>query len=455
MIARDEFLEKYRISESDFDKTGLQWQDLEAIYSSYESKSLELLATGNFISEQLRQIKEVHSLRMRIKEPEHLIEKIIRKKGKEAELDINLHNYQSQITDLVGVRALHLFKEDWVQIHESIKAIWEQHEPPVAKIRKGDHEELFTANGCCIEEHTAGYRSVHYLVKSQPTKNLFIAEIQTRTIFEEGWSEIDHRLRYPYETDNAIISEYLAVFNRLAGNADEMGTFIKWLKNTLEERELAFKTELEKRERDRAAMIEDLESVKKKYKAESDERKKLQRTIDSLQDPPSISFPNVSAPPAIGGLGVSLFGMHTCKQCGQSYAPSLLGTIDKGLCMMCANTGLFGFGLAVHTCSHCGESYTPSITGLMDSRLCNKCQSTTVLGFVSSTRSCKECGGLYTPSIAGLMDSGVCNRCKSTSAFGFGLTTRTCKRCGETYRPSITGTIDRGYCGKCNGVGEI
>jgi putative GTP pyrophosphokinase len=411
MISRERFLEKYQITETDFDKTGLEWTELEAIYLSYEGKSLELLATGNFISDQLRQIPEVHSLRMRIKEPEHLIEKIIRKKGKEAERDINLDNYQSEITDLVGVRALHLFKEDWVQIHTSINAIWEQHEPPVAKIRKGDPEELFTANGCCIEEHTAGYRSVHYLVRSQPTKNLFIAEIQTRTIFEEGWSEIDHRLRYPYETDNAIISEYLAVFNRLAGNADEMGTFLRRLKFALDDRELAHKTELEKQERDKETMIADLESVKKKLKAESDERKKLQKTIDSLQDSRPASLPYEYPSPGIR-IGGDLFGLQVCKKCGAAYSP-VIGAVDNGSCLTCYGSDLRMFGLTTHTCKQCGLSYTPNLTTI-DRGLCFTCDASGNVRIGSAMRSCKRCGQSYSSLVTGGLDGGLCFMCDAT-----------------------------------------
>jgi len=64
----------------------------------------------------------------------------------------------------------------------------------------------------------------------------YTAEIQVRTVFEEAWSEIDHNIRYPYDIDNPILAGYLVMFNTLSGNADEMGTFIKFLKNELDER---------------------------------------------------------------------------------------------------------------------------------------------------------------------------------------------------------------------------
>ena len=60
---------------------------------------------------------------------------------------------------------------------------------------------------------------MHYLVGIDITKTLNISvEIQVRTVFEEAWSEIDHIMRYPYDVDNPIITEYLGIFNRIVGS---------------------------------------------------------------------------------------------------------------------------------------------------------------------------------------------------------------------------------------------
>jgi len=335
MICQKDFLEKYNVTEESFSKTNLEWANLEKIYADYECKRNELLATGTLISEHLRLIKEVHSLKMRIKEPEHLIEKIIRKKEEEPSRDITCDNYRTEITDLIGVRALHLFKDDWVRIHHALIPIWNLHEQPVAYIREGDSEDVFNENECRVVQHKAGYRSVHYLVESRPTKTLFIAEIQIRTIFEEGWSEIDHQMRYPYDLDNVILSEYLRVFNRLAGNADEMGAFIKRLKNELESKEQEFRKELEVRDRDNQKMIKDLESVKKKLAAETDEKKKLQEVINELEKP------RIPINAGIGNLG------------------GLLGGIDHNT----LNLGLAALGQGLirpsnQICRTCGERFS-------------------------------------------------------------------------------------------------
>lgn len=229
-----EFLKKYKISRGGLASARIPWKSLEQITADYQTQSGELHAAATYISDRLRAVKEVHSLKFRVKDPEHLAEKVIRKMATNADLTIDVNNYREGITDLVGIRALHLFKEDWPTIHDFIAATWELHETPSANVRRGDPDEMlemFRARGCEVHEHEFGYRSVHYVVKSQPGREVVLAEIQVRTIFEEGWSEIDHQIRYPYDRDNAVLSQFLVIFNRLAGSADEMGSFIRFYAN--------------------------------------------------------------------------------------------------------------------------------------------------------------------------------------------------------------------------------
>ena len=115
--------------------------------------------------------------------------------------------------------------------------LWEIRETPQINIRRGDYnviqlQESISEMNCEIIVRDHGYRSVHYLIGVSVTKkDEILVEIQVRTVFEEAWSEIDHLMRYPYDVDNPVITEYLAIFNRIVGSADEMGTFIKNMKS--------------------------------------------------------------------------------------------------------------------------------------------------------------------------------------------------------------------------------
>lgn len=282
LIPKKEFLSKYFIDETEFDNAGIDWKEMEAIYYDFIPRIGEYERVAVFVAECLRSAKNVHSVKYRVKDPEHLIEKIIRKKMKKPEKNINFSNYRDKITDLIGVRVLHLFKEEWVDIHNYINTRWQLAIPnPKANIRAGDHKELissFEKMGCEIVIHPFGYRSVHYIIEAGMLKEQTIAEIQVRTIFEEAWSEIDHRIRYPYQVNNSILSNYLEIFNRLAGSADEMGSYIQFLNKQLFEMEERYTKEIN----DKNSLIMDLKEKIEKLEIKSEEKLELESSLASL-----------------------------------------------------------------------------------------------------------------------------------------------------------------------------
>jgi len=242
-MQKSEFLKRYNISAESFASTGISWEMLEEIRAHYLQIRDELEPTARQIVNILHKTAKIHSVRYRIKDPEHLMAKIIRKRIGEPQLIINRGNYQREITDLIGIRVLHLFKEDWGDIHSFILRSWNLLKAPVAYVRRGDaagYINSFLANGCRIEEHPYGYRSVHYLLKSLVSGKEQISEVQVRTLFEEAWSSIDHHVRYPYEPRNVLLNELLVILNRLAGSADELGSYIIFLQEKLKAMDPSF-----------------------------------------------------------------------------------------------------------------------------------------------------------------------------------------------------------------------
>ena len=59
-------------------------------------------------------------------------------------------------------------------------------------------------------------------------------EIQGRTLFEEGWSEVDHDIVYPYYQDDEMLKDFSTLLNRLSGMADEMSSYFRRMKQTKE-----------------------------------------------------------------------------------------------------------------------------------------------------------------------------------------------------------------------------
>lgn len=207
------FLIRFGLKQDEYTQTGLTWTLLEQIRTRHTVMLQELQTTATYVSERLQVVPEVHSLKSRIKDGEHLMAKIIRKKVERPDFSVDIESYEAHITDLVGIRVLHLFKDDWKQIHNFIKETWDLFEEPTAYIRDGDSQQSLTDAGCCVKVHPLGYRSIHYVIKSNPAKCVRLVELQVRTIFEEGWAEIDHRVRYPRQSDDGQLGMFLDIFN--------------------------------------------------------------------------------------------------------------------------------------------------------------------------------------------------------------------------------------------------
>lgn len=279
-----EFMGKYNIDKEQFENADLNWDELNNIYENYKELRSDLEPISSMIAELLRKPVEVHSVRSRIKDPEHLIEKIVRKtiEKRKEEVDYKIHigNYREEITDLIGLRVLHIYKDDAYAIDKYIRETWALKERAKIYFRDGDFPKgkPIVAEELDIDphQHPAGYRSWHYLVEAAPTKDIHVAEIQVRTIFEEGWSEIDHKLRYPYDINNPILLEQLSLLNRLAGSADEMTSSILSFQRQLK----ALKGENEKKD----ALIGELKYELEQVKIEKVEKERLQEKLSKVQE---------------------------------------------------------------------------------------------------------------------------------------------------------------------------
>ena len=234
LINKREFARKYTLDIESITKAKIKWKDLQLVHEDYVNIIPSLERTATYIFNTLMKVTSIQSIRYRIKDPEHLIAKIIRKRIQDPKRVINKSNYKSEITDLIGIRVIHLYKEQWQIIHEQILSNWDLNEKPIIYFRSGDNLQLKEfSKDFDFREHESGYRSIHYVVETKPSKQTFFAEIQVRTIFEEAWSEIDHNIRYPNISNNPLFSQFLMILNRLAGSADEMGSYIVLLKDHL------------------------------------------------------------------------------------------------------------------------------------------------------------------------------------------------------------------------------
>jgi ppGpp synthetase/RelA/SpoT-type nucleotidyltranferase len=161
----------------------------------------------------------VHSVKSRMKDLRHLHEKIQRKSS--TENPITPENIFDRITDLAGVRVLHLYQAQFSQIHRAItqqleSGDWTLYEPPTAYTWDPESQDFFAGHGLSVEVKESLYTSIHYVVQTRPDSTTF-CEIQVRTLFEEIWGEIDHRINYPEPIDNEVCRDQIGVLARLVG----------------------------------------------------------------------------------------------------------------------------------------------------------------------------------------------------------------------------------------------
>ena len=251
-----EFLSTYNLTEMDLQEAEITWEELETIAEEYQKIEKLMHDLGkDFIDEYLYEIEQagIHSYRYRTKEPGHLLEKIIRKRKESMEKYGHLDhtNYYKYVTDLIGIRVFFLYREDWVHFHRYLTAKFENDPEKYIVDRLNDFDEdpdhyyiaekpkVYKRGGDTkiydgeeIDIITDGiYRSLHYIVKYKG----YYVEIQGRTLFEEGWSEIDHDIVYPYYKDDEMLQDYSKLLNRLSGLADEMSSYFRKIREFKED----------------------------------------------------------------------------------------------------------------------------------------------------------------------------------------------------------------------------
>ena len=249
------FLNTFHLSEADLEQAHITWEGLTRIEEEYRKAERSLREIGkSFIDEYLYDIETagIHSYRYRTKGVMQLLEKVVRKKKENPEkfAELDHTNYYKFVTDLIGIRVFFLYREDWKNFHRYLTGRFENDpklyiqdrlldfdenpdhyyvaECPRAYKRTGDSKIY---DGDEIEIVTDGiYRSLHYIIKY---KGQYI-EIQGRTLFEEGWGEVDHDMVYKEAEEDEMLRDYSKLLNRLSGLADEMSSYFRRLKQERE-----------------------------------------------------------------------------------------------------------------------------------------------------------------------------------------------------------------------------
>lgn len=164
--------------------------------------------------------------------------------------NINEQNYNDIITDLIGIRLIISYRGRWIDLHKCIieefpyvEDIGEYNNnsfiphpkdgksilAEIPKVYYAYGDDLSIYENAVVEKKLKenGYRSVHYVVSF---KGIYI-EIQTRTIYDEAWSDCDHNYVYKQESHVSFsaLSELSKVLSLLTNASNDLGEKMQYI----------------------------------------------------------------------------------------------------------------------------------------------------------------------------------------------------------------------------------
>lgn len=214
-----------------------RYKDVLEVYDqNFDSLELFYKTVRSFF--EARSLKGiVHSIRHRLKDVDHLIEKVERKNLEDEQKPeakqqgpINGANLFDRITDMAGVRVLHLHQEQFEAIHRAIMKKVDDgdfclFEDPKAYTWDPDSNRFFNSLGIRTQQKDSFYTSIHYVLKPNE-RSPITCEVQVRTLLEEVWGEIDHTMNYPSPVEDEQCKENIRVLARLVSAGSHLADSI-------------------------------------------------------------------------------------------------------------------------------------------------------------------------------------------------------------------------------------
>ncbi len=167
----------------------------------------------------------IHFVKYRIKGVESLRTKLNRLhiSGGDA---VDASNLFRRISDLAGIRVIHLHTEQLVRIHPAILRVLKEHEyglvgEPVAYCWDVEYEEFFDRVGIRTQQRQSMYTTVHYDIVANRRTGIS-CELQVRSLMDEVWGEVSHRVNYPEESPSVACRDQLKVLARLTSGCGRL-----------------------------------------------------------------------------------------------------------------------------------------------------------------------------------------------------------------------------------------
>ncbi len=185
----------------------------------YECAIMEVETKFKVLNKQFSLMSDrnpIDSISSRLKSPESILEKLIRK-----HLPLTLDSIEQNLTDIAGIRVICSFIEDIYVLKSSIE--------------KQDDLKILEIKDYIKNPKENGYRSLHMIVEIpiylSNEKKLMKVEIQLRTIAMQTWASLEHQIFYKKEYSKEDKEIYKEKLKNAANLSYELDVDMQKIKN--------------------------------------------------------------------------------------------------------------------------------------------------------------------------------------------------------------------------------
>lgn len=196
-------------------------QSLKSLMSCYQCALMEVETKFKVLDERFSLDHErnpISMIKTRIKSPESIREKLIRKN-----IPIDSDSI-SKLDDIAGVRVICSFVDDIYMLADCLL--------------KQDDIKLISKKDYIKNPKENGYRSLHLIVETpvflESGKRYMRVEVQLRTIAMEFWASLEHRLRYKKNLSDEVNQLTLKELSECASDAAKLDVKMQKIRDLIE-----------------------------------------------------------------------------------------------------------------------------------------------------------------------------------------------------------------------------
>ena len=162
------------------------WQEVSLLYNAALRQMQTKVEILNEEFQHTHQYNPIEHIKTRIKTPESIVKKL-----KRHGYDSTIENMVNYVNDIAGIRIICSFTADIYRIAEMIK-----HQQDIKVVQVKDYITF---------PKVSGYKSYHMIVtvpvylsdRKVETK----VEVQIRTVAQDFWASLEHKINYKFEGD--------------------------------------------------------------------------------------------------------------------------------------------------------------------------------------------------------------------------------------------------------------